>query len=149
MTDFQNKNGYVIDKGNDKSFKGLTDAIPEYFYLDFKEGDGQIEFDKQLDSGKGIYLATGNFKLVCRTTKYDVGQLSDALFSCLNMYGEANRYTVSVEELTTDEEYIFTVERPDMEIPKDMCLIWIGFSIEAYMKPNKNCITLECKDKSC
>jgi hypothetical protein len=164
MTDFQNilvqlkdyiltnvpqfgVNGYVIDPGNDNSFKGLTDAIDEYFYLDFQDGSRQVEYD-QIEDALNVYFGRGNMKIVARTKKYTAASMADVLFACIENFADDCSIQSDIDSVTTDESFIFMQETEE-EIPKDMCLVLINFGMIMPVNKKKQCVELVCKKPLC
>lgn len=164
MTDFQNilqqlrdfillnvavfgKNGYVLDKGNDNAFKGLTDIIDEYFYLDFQDGNGQVEYDK-IEDARNVYNGMANVKLIARTKKYTPESMADVLFACIESFADDCQILSDIDGVTTDEEFIFNQET-EGDIPKDLCLVLINFRLTAIVNKKKDCIELVCKKPLC
>lgn len=141
------KNGYVIDEGNDNAFKGLTDAIEEYFYIDFQDGSSQVDYDRSEEAYK-TYLATANLKLVARTKKYTAASMGDVLFACVSNFADTCQVTANIENLTTDEAFIFSQETGE-EIPKPLCLVLINFTLSTFVNKKKTCVELVCKKPSC
>ena len=143
---FVGKYGVIIKRGEEQFIKTITDAIPNYFYLDYTDGDGQVEFNPLDDSAcYQIMNAKGSFKLVARFTGYDINVACDALTACiLDCGGE-------LVSLSTDAAWIYSEEVPDDKdgIKCDLDLIRIVFTLEQPIKPKKNCIELLCKTEAC
>ena len=140
---FVGKYGVIIKRGQEQFIKGITDALPNYFYLDYTDGDGQVEFNPLDDSScYGIFNAKGSFKLVARFSGYDIDLACDALAACvLDCGGE-------LVSLSTDPQWIYNTETGE-PIKCDLDLIRIVFTLELPVRPKKSCITLLCKDESC
>lgn len=138
-------NGYVIHKGKEDSFKGITDSISFWFYIDFQDGVEAFDFDN--DAGNiascGASQVTGNYKLVagmCGTNKHNA---IDVLVSVLSSLGAI------VDKAWTDAEVILGEEWEGKELKSDLQLYRVDFQLITYKNALNNCLTLECGDTTC
>lgn len=138
-------NGYVIQKGDDESFKGITDTISFWFYIDFQDGVESFEISRDFDvlPNKDAYQVTGNYKLVagmCGTNKHNAIDVLASALASQNMV---------IEKAWTDPETILGDEWQDKKLKSDLQLYKIDFTLTTYKTGLTNCITLECGDTTC
>lgn len=138
-------NGYVIQKGDDESFKGITDAISFWFYIDFQDGVESFEFDNSTDliPNKTAYQIIGNYKLIagmCGTNKHNA---IDVLVSALSSFG------VDVQKAWTDPETILGEEWENKKLKSDLQLYRVDFTLTTYKTGLIDCLTLICDDGKC
>lgn len=138
-------NGYIIQKGDDDSFKGITDDIAFWFFIDFQDGVEAVEFDSDFENvpNKGAVLVTGNYKLVagmCGTNKHNAIQV---------LVGALSSTAADVSKAWTDSEVILSEQWEDKELKSDLQLYRVDFSLLSYETNLTKCLILECADDSC
>lgn len=134
-------NGYIITKkGIDRHINGIVDDVPNYFYIDWQGGE-TIAFD--IDNDNGIYNALGQFKIIARTSGYDVESVLENILGVLmDSCG-----TVTLQSCSIDANYIFKNEVPDSEgIQGNLDLIQVYFEVSKFIKLKKGCTPLICKE---
>ena len=140
-------NGYIIEKGKDDSFKGITDDISFWFYINFQDNIESFEFDNDTSvlPNKGAVEVTGNYKIVagmCGTNKHNaIDVLVAALRSAPGM--------IDVQMAWTDAEEIVSNELDGKKLKEDLQLYQVNFQLVTYKTNIINCLTLECGDTTC
>lgn len=137
---FGGVNGYIIKRGVDQRVKGITDTIDNYFYLDYRDGDGQMTFNDDDSLTKDSVSLETNYKLIARFSGVSVDDGLSALIACLKPM-----INVEIESATTDAEFIFSEENDDDKLKRNnMCLVRIYFTTYEHLRFNINCIDLNC-----
>lgn len=138
-------NGYILQKGDDDAFRGVTDDIPFWFYLDFQDGVESFTFDNDVDMlpSKGGYKVTGNYKIVSAMTGTEKHNAIQSLVSCLAITG------AEIQKAWTDTEVILSEEMEGMKLKSDLQLYKINFQISTFGAGQAACVALICDDYDC
>jgi len=138
-------NGYILQKGNDDAFRGVTDDIPFWFYLDFQDGIESFEFDDEADNipSKNGFRVTGNYKLVAAMTGTEKHNAIQSLVSALSLTG------AGIQKAWTDSEVILSEEMEGMELKSGLQLYKINFQLVTFGAGQAACVALICDDCDC